>query len=150
MQGLVLRRLTTRFSDRTILLAGILVSAVGYVLIGSVPSALMLWAALPVLAAGSSLWRAPLSSLISKLVGPREQGQASGGSQAMSSLASIVGPLAAGLAYEQVGQATPYVLAALVMTLTAMLVVRGQPRHSTATASAVRASLPAPLAEQSA
>jgi MFS transporter, DHA1 family, tetracycline resistance protein len=150
MQGLVLRRLSARYSDRTILVAGILVSAVGYVLIGSVPSALMLWAALPVLAAGSSLWRAPLSSLISKLVGLREQGQASGGSQAMSSLASIVGPLAAGLAYERVGQATPYVLAALVMALTALLVVRGQTRRSTATASAVLASLPAPLAERSA
>ena len=150
MQGLVLRRLSTRFSDRAILLAGIVVSAVGYLLLGSVPNALLLWLALPVLAAGSSLWRAPLSSLISKLVGPREQGQASGGSQAMASLASIVGPLAGGLAYEQVGQATPYVLAALVLALTAMLMVRGQPRRSTAPAAAVLAALPAPLAEQSA
>jgi len=46
------------------------------------------WLALPVLAAVSSLWRVPLSGLISKLVGPREQGQASDGSQAMASLAS--------------------------------------------------------------
>jgi len=150
MQGLVLRRLSARFSDRAILLAGTVVSAVGYLLLGIVPSALLLWAALPVLAAGSSLWRAPLSSLISKLVGSREQGQASGGSQAMASLAAIVGPLAAGLVYEKAGQTTPYVLAALVMVLTAILVVRGQTGRSTATPSIGLASQPAPLAEQSA
>jgi MFS transporter, DHA1 family, tetracycline resistance protein len=150
MQGLVLRQLSARASDRTLLLAGIVVSAVGYLHLGTVPSAVLLWAALPVLAAGSSLWRAPLGSLTSKLVGPREQGQASGASQAMASLASIVGSVAAGLGYEQVGKATPYVLAALVMALRAMLVSRSQPRPSVATASAALASLPAPLAEQSA
>ncbi|MGI9146124.1 MAG: MFS transporter [Chloroflexota bacterium] len=147
MQGLVLRRLSARFSDRAILLAGIGVSAVGYLLIGAVPSAPWLWAAVPVLSAGSALWRAPLGSLISKLVGAREQGQASGGSQAMSSLGSIVGPLVAGLAYERVGQAWPYVLAALIMLLTGALVLRSQPRASDAGFARRAGSVPSAVAE---
>lgn len=137
VQGLVLRRLSRRMADHAILVLGLVVSSCGYVLVGGVPTAGLLWPALAVLSAGSALWRAPLSSLISKLVDPREQGQTNGASQAMASLGSIVGPIAAGLSYERLGPSAPYVVAAVSVGMCAVLVLLGRAHPAAARVGSV-------------
>jgi DHA1 family tetracycline resistance protein-like MFS transporter len=132
VQGLVLRRLSRRFADHAILVLGLVVSSCGYVLVGGVPTAGLLWPGLVVLSAGRALWRAPLSSLISKLVDPREQGRTNGASQAMASLGSIVGPIAAGLGYERLSPSAPYVVAAVRVGMCAILVLPGRAQPAAA------------------
>jgi MFS transporter, DHA1 family, tetracycline resistance protein len=84
----------------------------------------------PLQASGSALWRPSLSSLITKLVSGREQGMANGGSQASSALATIIGPMGAGVIFERVGAASPFLAGAAVFALAALtmgVAVRLQP-----------------------
>jgi MFS family permease len=108
MQALVVRKLSERFADASILLMGVVATTAAFVLIGFAVQPLMLFPAMVMLSAGNALWRAPLASLITKLVSEREQGIASGGSQSTAALATAVGPLVAGWAYESVGDAAPF------------------------------------------
>ena len=84
----------------------------------------------PLQATGSALWRPSLSSLITKLVSGREQGLANGGSQASSALATIIGPMGAGVMFERVGAASPFLAGAALFALAAAtmgVAVRLQP-----------------------
>jgi MFS family permease len=117
MQGVVVRRLSEFLQDTTILLLGVLTTSSAFMLIGLAIEPWMLFPAVALLSAGNAFWRAPLTSLISKLVSEREQGMASGGSQSTAALAAVVGPLAAGWAYETIGDAAPYWGAAVAVVL---------------------------------
>jgi DHA1 family tetracycline resistance protein-like MFS transporter len=112
VQGGLVGRLVTRFGEGTILLVGALLAALA---VGSVPypgrvGGLM--AVLAVYAIGQGLVSPALSSLTSKLVDPGEVGGVMGVYQGFSSLARIVGPLAAELAYHE-GHHWPFRVAAI-------------------------------------
>src|SRR5262249_47487099 len=102
----------------------------------SVPSGL--WGALPVMTGGYSLTRGPLTSLITKLVAPYEQGLANGGVQATISLAGGGGPLGAGVLFHYVGAPPPYWLSALLVGFGALaIVLRARPVPATVAAPVV-------------
>ncbi len=122
-QTVVVNRLSTRYTDVPILLGGVAITAAGYLFTGFNTVGVLLWAIMPVLSLGSSLWRPALASMVSKLVSSREQGLVNGGSQAMASLAAIVGPIFTGVVYEAVGPSSPYWSAALVLGLVAAVML---------------------------
>jgi DHA1 family tetracycline resistance protein-like MFS transporter len=72
-------------------------------------------AATALLAIGMGLLSPSMNSLISQEAGAEERGNILGLSQSAQSLARIVGPAVAGLAYGELGRNAPYVLSALVM-----------------------------------
>src|SRR5205807_845883 len=125
------RYLSIFLPDATILVFGIGANLLGFVVIALAPDPLFLYLlSAPLQAIGSALWRPSLSSLITKLVFPTEQGLANGGSQASSALATIVGPLGAGMLFERVGTASPFVAGVALFGLAALTIavaVRLQP-----------------------
>lgn len=125
VQTVVVRRLSERISDISLLLIGLGVLAVAFLGIGFSTVALLLWLFLPLVSAGNALGRPPLSGLVSKLVGPAEQGLANGGSQATMALASIVGPVWGGWVYERLGQSAPYWTGALLLVVAGSVTLAG-------------------------
>jgi DHA1 family tetracycline resistance protein-like MFS transporter len=104
-------------SDATLVVAGSAVNALGFLAIGFAPVSAAFWGSVPLTTGGYSLSRGPLTSLITKLVAPTEQGMVNGGLQAVISLAGVVGPAWAGVVYESVGRPAPYWTAALMAGL---------------------------------
>jgi len=127
MQGVAVRWLSQRLADATILLGGVLATTSAFVLIIVAVQPIILFPAMAMLSAGNALWRAPLTSLISKLVSEREQGMASGGAQSTAALAAVVGPLVAGVLYEDIADSAPYWAGCVAVLLAGvtMLVQRG-------------------------
>jgi DHA1 family tetracycline resistance protein-like MFS transporter len=117
-------RLSESLPDTTILLLGIGANLLGFVVIAVAPDPVFLYVlSAPLQASGSALWRPALSSLISKLVSGREQGLANGGAQASSALATIIGPMGAGVMFERLGTTSPFLAGAALFALAAATIV---------------------------
>lgn len=131
VQTLVVRQLSQAFPDTTILVIGVILNLLGFAVIALTPTPILLYVvAAPLQAVGSALWRPSLSALITKLVAANEQGLANGGTQASAALATIIGPLAAGVVYESVTPAAPFLGGAAMFALagaTIAVSVRRQP-----------------------
>jgi len=131
VQTFIVRQLSRTFPDTTILVVGVVLNLLGFVVIALSPAPILLYvAAAPLQAVGSALWRPSLSALITKLVAANEQGLANGGTQASAALATIIGPLAAGAAYERMLPAAPFLGGAVLFALagaTMVASVRRQP-----------------------
>ena len=112
VQGGLVGRLVKIFGELKLLVAGSLVAALA---VGAVPYPSDVRGLLVVLAAfalGQGLSSPALSSLTSKLVDPADVGGVMGVYQGVSSLARIVGPFVAELAYHE-GHQWPYRIAAV-------------------------------------
>src|SRR5438874_1397549 len=124
IQTLGVPRLSESMPDTTILLLGIGANLLGFLVIAAAPDPVFLYAvSAPLQAIGSALWRPSLSSLITKLVSGREQGLANGGSQASSALATIIGPMGAGVLFERTGAASPFLAGTALFALAAVTIV---------------------------
>lgn len=122
MQGGIVRRLVPRFGEvRLIQLSGI-PFVVGLVLLGLAPSLPVLLLALAVLAVGYGGALPPVLGLVSRVAPAHIQGGVLGVGQSVGSLARIVGPLAAGVAFD-VGPSVPYLLGAGVAGLATAMAV---------------------------
>ncbi|MHB1312643.1 MAG: MFS transporter [Gemmatimonadaceae bacterium] len=108
MQGFIIRRIAGRFSDRSLLLSGLVINMVGMVLIATVPEGWMLSPAVAVLAIGTGLVTPTQQSMISKAGSPEEQGMLFGANGAVTSLTAIIGPAWAGLIFDHVSYTAPY------------------------------------------
>jgi DHA1 family tetracycline resistance protein-like MFS transporter len=108
MQGFLIRKLVPLFGEARLALAGLVLMAIGFALVAVVPAGWMLYPALGVMSIGSGMATPSLTSLISRRVSAREQGSVLGGTQALTSLTMIVGPLFAGLIFDLIGPASPY------------------------------------------
>ncbi len=136
VQGGLIGRLTKRYGEAKLLVAGafcILVGLFGIPFSTTTPAVLIFSA---FLALGMGLASPSINSLISRRAGETEQGGVMGVAQSASSLARIVGPAIAGIAFEFYGQNAPYYLGA---ALTAVVVVM-----------ALKVPAPAPRAAQTA
>jgi len=108
MQGFLIRKLVPLFGEARLAVTGMILMAVGFALVAVVPAAWMLFPALGILSIGSGMATPSLTSLISRSVSPKEQGSVLGGSQALTSLTMVFGPLVAGLSFDLIGPAAPY------------------------------------------
>lgn len=137
-QVLLIGRLSARFSDVVLLVVGFGLTVVAYLGIGLAPSPAALWPVVVVNSLGSAFWRPALASRVSKLVSAREQGLVNGGSQSITSLASVLGPIGAGVAYQYVGVSAPYWLAAFATAMAAVVMLIPLARPSQAARATVR------------
>lgn len=101
VQGGILGRLVKRLGEAKLACLGFIAMALGNVLLGWIPS----WHALLVIAAvaafGGAVTRPALTTLVTKSVGPHEQGKALGMGTTLASVSQIVGPPAAGWLIEK-------------------------------------------------
>lgn len=124
VQGGLMGRLSRRVKERHLLIAGLLLVACGLGGLSLQRSLGGFLAVLPLVALGSGLANPSLSSLVSKGVGPNEQGEALGAFQGIGSLARVVGPFAGEIGFGRLGAGTPAMgaaAAALVAAATIFL-----------------------------
>lgn len=122
MQGFLIRRLLPRFGEARLALTGLALMALAFALIALAPQPWMLYPIMALLAGGSSMATPSLTSLISRRVSAREQGQALGGTQALTSLTMVIGPLFAGMLFDTAGIGAPYEVGALLVALALVVI----------------------------
>jgi len=115
VQGGLIGRLTPRFGEERILRVGVIILIGGFALLPLSGGAGVLLVAMTLFAAGFGLTSPSLHSLISRHAASDAQGATLGVAQSASSLARIIGPIFAGIAFSAIGRDWPYFLGALVL-----------------------------------
>lgn len=123
MEGLIIRYLVKRFSERRLTIVGLGLMSLGYVWIALASAAWMLYPCLTLISVGSGMAVPTLTSTISKQVSQRQQGGILGAAQAISSLALIVGPVWAGFSFDYFGTSVPYWTGSFWLIVALVLVV---------------------------
>jgi MFS family permease len=119
VQGGLIRPLSARFSEVSLVRAGVFLQAIGFAGLVFAPAlgrpALYIAGAL--IAAGNGLTQPSISAFISRRASASAQGNTLGTSQSVASLARMFGPGMGGFLYGSVGPKSPYAAGALGMLL---------------------------------
>ncbi|MBN9516506.1 MAG: MFS transporter [Alphaproteobacteria bacterium] len=91
VQGALVGPAVARLGERRTLIAGLVCGAVGMAIYGLAPTGMLFWVGVPIMALWGLSGPAALG-LMSRLVGPSEQGQLQGANTSLASLSSLVGP----------------------------------------------------------
>jgi DHA1 family tetracycline resistance protein-like MFS transporter len=124
VQGGLIRRLAARFGESRLVLQGAIALGLGLLAIPFVHSLVPLLVAMALLAYGAGVSNPALTSLISLRSPDEARGATLGISQAATSLARILGPALAGLAFVGFGRGGPFLAGALVMLGVLLLAFR--------------------------
>ena len=116
-QGLLIGRLQPRFGESRLLLGGLALVALNLALVALVPSGVLLYPVVGLLALGTGLAIPSLTAIISNRTPAGTQGRLMGGLQAILSLAMILGPTLAGLAFDYLGVPAPYLIGGVLTVL---------------------------------
>jgi DHA1 family tetracycline resistance protein-like MFS transporter len=128
LQGGLIGRLSRRFGEERLLLAGLALIGLGLLALPAARWLSLLAFVLAALAVGMGLVQPSLNSLISRRAGREQQGEVLGVSQSVGSLARVLGPLAAGFLFAEFGRDTPYLWGAALVAaawLLTMVLWRG-------------------------
>jgi DHA1 family tetracycline resistance protein-like MFS transporter len=115
VQGGMIRPLTRRFGEHKLMVAGSILVVPGLGLLPFSPGLAAFLLLSGALALGSGLYNPSLNSLISKGVGPDEQGGIMGINMSLASLARVLGPVWGGFTFERIGPSAPYWTGAIMM-----------------------------------
>jgi DHA1 family tetracycline resistance protein-like MFS transporter len=129
IQGGLIGRLTVRFSETRLVIAGTVLMTLGFVgfPVSAASSAFnlsLLAAATALLSVGSSLFTPSSMSIVSRLAEPHEQGAILGIVQSFASLARMAGPSAGGTIYDLAGHNAPYYFSVMIMLVGVVLSAR--------------------------
>jgi DHA1 family tetracycline resistance protein-like MFS transporter len=127
IQGGVVGRLSRRFGETALVAAGSLALAAGMVLIPQAHGLPGLLAAMVIVAAGFSLLSPSLNTLLSFHVAAEMRGGAMGVGRSATTLARVVGPIAAGAVFAQFGKDWPFYAGAAVMVVVLAMTLRFAP-----------------------
>ncbi len=123
-QGALIGRLQPRFGETRLVLGGLALVAANLLFMTLVPSGALLYSVVGLLALGAGLAIPSVTSVISNRTSELEQGRLMGGIQAILSLALILGPILAGLAFDYVGVTAPYLLGGLLVALALLVAAK--------------------------
>ena len=126
LQGAFIGRLVRRFGEAPLVLVGFLTVVAGYMMLGWVTSTTLLLVAALLAGFGNGVLRPALTSLITHQAERHEQGTVLGISQAMTSMAAIVAPIAAGLLIQRQMLADWAMLAGLMALIGWVFAVTGK------------------------
>jgi MFS transporter, DHA1 family, tetracycline resistance protein len=121
MQGGLTRRLTQRYGEERLLLCGLVLLAIGLLIVPFSRDLALLCGAFAVLAIGLGLVQPALNSLISRRAGGGEQGEVLGVSQSVGSLARVIGPPFAGYLFADLGHSSPFLWGAVLVVIALLL-----------------------------
>lgn len=121
VQGGMIGRLSKKYGEKALIIAGTVIVAAGLLLTGESASVGMLYLAVALLAIGSGINTPSNQSILSKLSDPAEVGGVMGVGQSLSTLGRILGPVAGGAAFQYLGQSSPYYLGAGCMLVACVL-----------------------------
>ena len=117
-QGPVLSWLSNKISDALLVFAGTIILSIGFYLF-TFNQIYILYTGVVLFAAGNGLMWPSFLSIVSKLGGKKEQGAVQGIASSAGSLASIVGLIAGGLLFGQLGTSL-FIIATLILLIIAV------------------------------
>jgi DHA1 family tetracycline resistance protein-like MFS transporter len=121
MQGGLIGRLTARFGEERLLLAGLMLIALGLVVLPAASDLALLLGAVSCLALGMGAMQPSLNSLISRRAGAEEQGEVMGVAQSIASLSRVLGPLFAGVLFAGLGRNSPFLVGMVLVAAAAAI-----------------------------
>ena len=116
-QGVLIGRLQPRFGESRLILGGLVLASLNLLLVALVPYGILLYPIVGLLALGMGLAIPSLTATISNRTPAETQGRLMGGLQAILSLAMILGPALAGLAFDHLGIPAPYLIGGSLIAL---------------------------------
>lgn len=128
LQGMLIGRLVKRYGEARLAAAGFASLVVSYFFLGATTSAVLLIMVAVVSGFGNGVLRPALTSLVTHQAGPTEQGVVLGITQALTSIAAIIAPVAAGLLI-QYGFLSSWAWLAAAMAGVGLLLWTTAPRH---------------------
>lgn len=124
VQGGLIGKLTRRFGEERLLVAGTAAIVLGLLAIPLATSLAILFVACGFLALGMGMTQPSINSLISRRAAAHEQGEVMGVAQSAGSLARILGPAFAGFLFGDFGRNAPYLAGAAVMAVVFLVALR--------------------------
>jgi MFS family permease len=126
VQGGLVGRLARRFGEARLVVAGIVILAVAFALLGASPifgagATFALCAASGLVALGNGMTAPSLPAYVSKRAGAADQGLALGTLQSASALGRVFGPALGGVLYASFSPSTPYSVGAVGLLLAGVL-----------------------------
>jgi MFS family permease len=126
VQGGLVHALARRFGEARLVVAGPLILAVAFALLGASPifggaARPALYAASGLIAFGNGIVQPSLPAYVSRRAGAADQGLALGTLQSASALGRVVGPAVGGLLYSAFNPTAPYATGAVGLLLAGML-----------------------------
>jgi len=141
IQGGGMKALARRYSERSLVISGTLLLALGFGLLPKAPTLALFLTALATLAVGRAISQPSLMSLTSLAADANQRGAVMGAFQSAASLARVIGPVTAGLLYDRL-QAAPFWLAAALLVTVALLARSFPARQPVGQASPAGAAQP--------
>lgn len=129
VQGLLVGRAVRRIGEHRVVPLAVAVIALGLALVPLATSVPMLLVALGTLAVGMGFNGPSLTSMVSRLSDPNDQGGILGVAQSLAALGRIVGPAWGGFLFDQYGMTIPYVSSAAIMTVAFGVALVSLARH---------------------
>lgn len=119
-QGLIMPKLLMKLSDVKIAILGTVSEIIGYALIAA--SAIFIFypffiVGMFIFGFGDSIFGPSFNGMLSKSADSSEQGRIQGGSQALQSLARIIGPILGGQIYVSLGHSSPAFMGVILIIL---------------------------------
>ncbi|MBC2231523.1 MFS transporter [Listeria seeligeri] len=118
-QAFVMPKLLLKLTDKQIAILGMIAEIIGYALIAAssiFTLAPLLIIGMFVFGFGDSIFGPSFNGMVSKSASASEQGRIQGGSQAIQSLARIIGPIIGGQIYITLGHAAPAFMGVILIT----------------------------------
>ncbi len=115
MQGGMIGLLTRRFGEEQLMLGGLVLIALGLLVLPEARDLPLLVVALSALALGMGAMQPSLNSLISRCAGAEGQGEVMGVAQSVGSLSRVLGPIAAGALFSGFGRGSPFLWGAVLV-----------------------------------
>lgn len=115
IQGGLIRRLVPRFGEVRLIVAGPLLLALSFVIIGLAPNWTIVLLGCAVMPVGFGINNPSLNGLISRATPSEQQGSVLGMNQSLASLARVLGPLLAGSVFDLAGPGMPFLVSAGIL-----------------------------------
>ena len=124
VQGGLIGPASRRFGERTLLRYGLVLTAIGLVVIGFTTNWWMLVPGILLISLGQGTVSPTTQSSVANRIAPESRGAVLGVQQSWSSAARVLGPLGAGLAFDRIGPRFPMFVAAALFGIAALLALR--------------------------
>ena len=123
VQGRLIHGLSKKFGEKKLITAGCSLLVLGLLLTPLSDNSILLYLALGILAFGSGINTPSNQSLLSKLADDDVQGGVLGVGQSLSTMGRILGPAVGGIAFQEWGATSPYIIGACAMVVCVVLSV---------------------------
>ncbi|MDP1571390.1 MAG: MFS transporter [Vicinamibacterales bacterium] len=129
VQGLLVGRAVRLIGEHRVVPIAVAVIALGLGLVPLATSVPLLLVALGTLATGIGFNGPSLTSMVSRLSDPNDQGGILGVAQSLAALGRIVGPAWGGFLFDRYGMTIPYISSAAIMTVAFVVALVSLARH---------------------